>query len=54
MISVSGQEGLGRRCTPPPSLLWGGLFGVVLSVLLWFGGFFWFVLGLGCYCLATE
>jgi hypothetical protein len=30
------------------------LFGVVLWVFLLFGGFFWFVLVLFWYCLATE
>jgi hypothetical protein len=32
----------------------GCLFGVVLRVVFGFGGFFWFVLVLFCYCSATE
>ncbi len=53
MIGVSGPEGVKRRLHPP-CLGWECLFGVVLRVFLWFGGFFWFVLVLFCYCSATE
>ncbi len=38
----------------PPVFFGVCLFGVVLWVVLLFGGFFWFVLVLFCYCFATE
>ena len=55
-VGLRGAGVGGCRCTPLFFLFFfgGGLFGVVFTSLLLFGGFFWVVLVLFCYCFATE
>ena len=55
LLPLSGGEpGVSRGAVAaPPSVFWECVGGVVLWVVLLFGGFFWFVWVLFWYCFAT-